>query len=1239
MSRKLLCLMSLVLVLGMASTSLARLEGYWPLDGNTLDASGNGRDGTLVGDADWAADPYVEGAVGQAIFFDGMGYVNIDDYKGISSIDGVQQEFSISNWFRTTGDGEMVTWGTSAGRTRLTWRVNGGRLRTEHGAGNLRGNTYVDDGEWHHGALVVTEGANLRVPNTLLYLDGAPDSTFSGSDNPYELGEGADVSIGRRADNDSRYFPGSIDEVYIFSRTMSDEQVAGVMDGVIPVWPKADRPSPEDGAMLEENSVFLSWRPGTNAVSHNVYFGTTEDLGDDQLVSQQEASEYLATGIEPDNTYYWRVDEVAEDGTVTMGDVYSFWTPPRSAYDPSPANGNSVLGDSATLTWEAGWGPIMHQVYFGTDQEEVANAVGAPLVMDIGYDTGALEPDTTYYWRVDEFYGTDTVKGPVWSFSTVPVLPMADDPNLVVQYSFDQSSNNIVLDESGNANHGAMFDGAELITAGLVGDTALNLPGEDEYVAIDGLSYETTDAAEVSVSAWIRTDDGSNQIIASYDRNEYWRLEINGNGGGFGQVGWDVLTSEGQSDYGSERRVDDGIWHHVCGVYDNGLHVIYVDGVAEPSVTIGTTMGTGTVRYGYVGVGSESEEFDANKGPTDYFNGLIDDFRIYDRALSAEEIQELTRVNPGQAWNPTPLSGDSGDILALASLSWNPGDDAVEHDVYLGADSAAVEAADVNDTTGIYRGRLTEASYIADDLDFSTTYFWRVDEVAADGTVTPGLLWSFTTDGDLVIFEEETVIPYDNTVDPFITPADLDFDPALDLTDPIARMAVNYTGQAAPGSLTVGDVNTTVVGRGDDIWNDADQFQYAYTTLTGDGTMTVKVESLDYTNPWTKAGIMIRETLDAGSTFAAVYATGENGVRFQGRSMANQDAESDSSVATDEQKALTPPVWIRIERAFPMVNAYYSTDGVNFTPMAWNPQVIPMSPAPIFIGLAVTSHSGDDTYAEAVFSEITSEGGVAPGPLTSVEIGLESNSAEPMYLVLEDSSGASAAVMNPDPMAVQQASATDWIVELADFDIDLSAVAKATLVIGNLDAPAPGGTGTVTVNNVRFLPELLSISTLDSLEAEVDPDNPNQLTEILAINGINAANLIVGTTTTDFEKHAGREAVNADNLSLVEYASLDDSTFIQTMFDQPVNTIFIMERGANDSGFFQALDADGNPIGGAVAFTPDDFELPESGLKIVNQDAGGVAISASMPIDGLLILPPADELHTLDPASISAVAD
>jgi len=221
-----------------AEPDAANLVGYWPLNGDYQDASGNGRHGVAVDDM---GNLFIDGVSGQALdLSSGNGYVEIPGFKGVTAIDGVQQPFSISNWFKiteTSGNNEMVTWGLQGDATRLTWSVNEGRLRTEHNSGNLRGNTYVNDGEWHHAALTVAEGANLRPDVTKLYVDGVEDSILSGtgSDNAYNLQPDADVCIGCRADNKTRFWPGSLDEVRIYDRVLSAEEVAGLAGNTKPV--------------------------------------------------------------------------------------------------------------------------------------------------------------------------------------------------------------------------------------------------------------------------------------------------------------------------------------------------------------------------------------------------------------------------------------------------------------------------------------------------------------------------------------------------------------------------------------------------------------------------------------------------------------------------------------------------------------------------------------------------------------------------------------------------------------------------------------------------------------------------------------------------------------------------------------------------------------------------------------------------------------------------------------------
>ncbi len=87
------------------------------------------------------------------------------------------------------------------------------------------------------------------------------------------------------------------------------------------------------------------------------------------------------------------------------------------------------------------------------------------------------------------------------------------------------------------------------------------------------------------------------------------------------------------------------------------------------------------------------------------WDGLIDEVRLYDKALTPEEIQTVARGDLRPAWSPSPANGAITDILKVAPLTWQAGDGATGHDIYLGADPVAVGAANESDTTGLYRGR------------------------------------------------------------------------------------------------------------------------------------------------------------------------------------------------------------------------------------------------------------------------------------------------------------------------------------------------------------------------------------------------------------------------------------------------------------------------------------------------------------------------------------------------------
>ncbi|MBC8470524.1 MAG: hypothetical protein H8D56_13715, partial [Planctomycetes bacterium] len=194
----------------------------------------------------------------------------------------------------------------------------------------------------------------------------------------------------------------------------------------------ASRPSPLDGVLLEDTWVNLSWRPGDFAISHDVYIGDDFDdvnNGAEGTFVGNQAGTFIVVGfpgfpfpdgLVPGTTYYWRIDEVndSEPNSPWKGEVWSFSIPPKTAYNPEPAEEAESVGTDVILTWTGGYGSKLHTVYFGDNFDEVSDATGNQAQGTVRYSPGQLEMAKTYYWRVDEFDVVETHKGDVWSFTT-----------------------------------------------------------------------------------------------------------------------------------------------------------------------------------------------------------------------------------------------------------------------------------------------------------------------------------------------------------------------------------------------------------------------------------------------------------------------------------------------------------------------------------------------------------------------------------------------------------------------------------------------------------------------------------------------------------------------------------------------------------------------------------------------------------------------------------------------------
>lgn len=213
---------------------------------------------------------------------------------------------------------------------------------------------------------------------------------------------------------------------------------------------------------------------------------------------------------------------------------------------------------------------------------------------------------------------------------------------------------------------------------------------------------------------------------------------------------------------------------------------------------------------------------------------------------------------------------------------------------------------------------------------------------------------------------------------------------------------------AAAGSFTRAGTLFTVRGSGADIWGTADEFHFAHRLLTGDGDLIARVTGLTNTDPWAKAGLMIRESLAPGSRFALMMMTpGANGASFHYRTATGGNAAPNNS----GDNVSTLPRWLKITRRGNVITGYQSANGVTWT---LRDSVTLALPATIHAGLAVASHK-DGTLATGTFDGVQ----VIPGTGTA---------AAPTGLTVEDPFPVTPAFTQPTKLLQASGDTARWFV-------------------------------------------------------------------------------------------------------------------------------------------------------------------------------------------------------------------
>ena len=462
---------------------------------------------------------------------------------------------------------------------------------------------------------------------------------------------------------------------------------------------------------------------------------------------------------------------------------------------------------------------------------------------------------------------------------------------------------------------------------------------------------------------------------------------------------------------------------------------------------------------------------------------------------------------PVHARLPQPVDGET-NVPVSPNLHWRSGREVVSHEIYLSTDETAVsEGKALIDTA-------SEATYAPGLLDFGQCYYWRVDEVneAEEIPVWEGNTWSFTTqefslidgfeqydDEDNLIFEtwidgwtnetgstvghldapfaergvvhngrQSMPLHYDNRNAPFysetgrdLSEADWTRGHADTLSLYIAGLGPNFA-ELPDGTILMNGFGT-VFGAGE--VEDRDEFRYAYKELVGDGAITVHVDSLVYTSERAVAGVMIRESLQASSKHAAVVVSPPNEVSFRRRRTNDGQSERTYEIVLPISR------WLRLTRAGQELIAEHSTDGANWSSITGgSTAAIPMM-GRIYIGLIVTTDTGQTRATSAEFSDVAFMGNVT-GEWQTVGVGIAQvpgNSIEPLYVAVEDRTGQVATATHPDLFIVGRTGWHQWLIPCSTFGgVDMTSISQITIGVGDRDHPTAGGAGTVYIDDLAI---------------------------------------------------------------------------------------------------------------------------------------------------------------------------
>jgi hypothetical protein len=680
------------------------LVGYWNFEegegGLASDKSGNGNNGTLTNGPAWAGGivPLSGGkSGGGALQFDGN-----DDYVDCGSDVTLRpQDLTIEMWVKgpsiadydgLVGNAEID--GQNGYRTAKTnTHYFQGLIGDASSYEFISGTTVIDDNVWHH--LVFTVDAfYLRI-----YVDGVEDQTAVARTktmtwaHPTIIGNYGDLS-------GNEYFHGFIDEVKIYNRALSAEEVRYHYNRGDPVayW-KLDEGAGSiaynstneggsisiDGTLMGEMATSTASNSGWTTGKHG---GALSFDGVDDYVSVP-AVDALDITNEISISAWAKANSLdsSGDGIVYKPNVWGLDIKSdgaiRSAFYTSD-NGNLIAYDSdageittnewfhVAVTYDGANVKIYKNgvrvksfALTGAIQTSVNNLkIGEEYNSTYNFN-GLIDEVRIYNYartaeqvRQDYNAGLAAYFGPQTDCDRDPGACI--DEGLVSYWDMDEGTGTLITDKSGNGNNGTTTNmttpwtqGVVPFSGGRAGGSGLYFDNINDYVACgNSNSLNFGDSTDFSVSAWVKTTNISDIIIHKGDgtgdaSHGFWLYNTN-----TGVLEAGLTDGEGLRKLKAGTvSINTGEWVHLVATFDrDGLLTLYVNGVED-----GTT---GIAGEGDISPGSYPFRIGARDGASQSFSGVIDDVRVYARVLSSAEVRyHYNRGAPVAHWKFDEGSG------------------------------------------------------------------------------------------------------------------------------------------------------------------------------------------------------------------------------------------------------------------------------------------------------------------------------------------------------------------------------------------------------------------------------------------------------------------------------------------------------------------------------------------------------------------------------------------------------